>query len=297
VGYDDRVRLPDGRLLGYLDEGDREGTPVLFFHGSPGSRLAAIDLVGRVVDRGGRIIAPDRPGMGLSEPTIGRSLASWADDVAELANALGLARFGLLAQSGGGPFALATAWALPNRVERVALLSSAGSFDIPGAMDGMSRAERMLWRMARWQPRLLRWMLARQRSSASKDPERFVASIIERSTGADRVAIEELDPERRVRYLVPPFLEALRQGAAGGVEDMRLLRAPWGFGVQHISVPVHLWHGEQDVATPLAMGGWLAAMIPGVEAHILAGEGHTSTILRYVDEALDVLLVDGRKEK
>jgi pimeloyl-ACP methyl ester carboxylesterase len=71
---------------------------------------------------------------------------------------------------------------------------------------------------------------------------------------------------------------------------MRLLRAPWGFGVQDIHVPVHLWHGEEDTATPMAMGGWLAAMLSGVEAHILPGEGHASTILHYGDAALDAVL-------
>jgi pimeloyl-ACP methyl ester carboxylesterase len=62
--------------------------------------------------------------------------------------------------------------------------------------------------------------------------------------------------------------------------------------VQSIEVPVYLWHGEADDATPRQMGGWLAAMIPGAEAHFLAGEGHTSTVLRYANEALDALLSD-----
>jgi len=75
---------------------------------------------------------------------------------------------------------------------------------------------------------------------------------------------------------------------------MRLLRAPWGFGVQDIQMPVHLWHGEEDtampMAMPMAMAGWLAAMIPDVDAHILPGEGHASTILRYGEAALDAVL-------
>ncbi|MGD8485719.1 MAG: alpha/beta hydrolase, partial [Chloroflexota bacterium] len=128
MGYDERFALSDGRLVWYLDEGDPVDVPVVFCHGSPSSRLAAIDHVERVVAHGGRIIAPDRPGLGRSDPETGRSLASWAGDVAELMNQLGLARFRVLAVSGGGPYALALAWALPDRVERVSLLSSPGSF-------------------------------------------------------------------------------------------------------------------------------------------------------------------------
>jgi len=290
VGYDERLTLPDGRLVWFLEEGDREGVPVVFCHGSPGSRLAAIDHVERVVARGGRLIAPDRPGLGRSDPEVGRSLASWAGDVAELMNQLSLARFRVLAVSGGGPYALALAWALPDRVESVALLSSPGSFDIPGAMDGMARSHRLTWLLARWQPRLLGWLLSRQRSALADDPERFTRAVVESMHGADREALEALDPAELKRFITAPLAEALAQGAAGAVEDLRSLRAPWGFGVQDIRVPVDIWHGELDDATPRQMGGWLAAMIPSGTAHFLPREGHTSTILRCADEAVEVLL-------
>jgi pimeloyl-ACP methyl ester carboxylesterase len=292
VGYDETIRLPDERLLSYLDEGDPEGTPLIFCHGSPSSRLAAVDLAPAVAERGGRLIAPDRPGLGRSEPEVGRSLASFAADVADLADALDLAGFRMLAVSGGGPYALATAWALPDRVERVALLSSPGSFDIPGAMDGMLWVERLKWLLARWQPRMLGWLLKQQLGATTKEPDTFTQRIVEGMRGEDRVALDALDPAQQRRFVADPLAEALRQDPVYGVEDMRVLRAPWGFGVQDIRVPVHLWHGTADNATPVAMGGWLAAMIPGVDAHILEGEGHVSTVLRYAEDALDVLLAD-----
>jgi pimeloyl-ACP methyl ester carboxylesterase len=290
VAYDQTFRLADGRILSYLDEGDDTATPIFFCHGSPGSRLAAIDLVASAVERGARLIAPDRPGLGRSDLEVGRSMAGWASDVAEMANALGLARFRMLGVSGGGPFALATAWSLPERVERVALLSSPGSFDIPGAMDGMARPQRVMWALARWQPPLLGLMLQRQFAPAQKDPERFTERLIKSTHGPDRTLLEGLDVDERRRFITTPLIEALHQGASGAVEDMRLLRAPWGFGVQDIRVPVHLWHGEEDTVIPVAMGGWLAAMIPDVEAHILPGEGHASTILHYGNAALDAVL-------
>ena len=292
MGYDERYELDDGRLVWYLDEGPDDGVPVVFCHGSPSSRLAAVDHVSRAVDRGGRIIAPDRPGLGRSDPERGRSLASWAADMAELLNARHVPRFRVLAVSGGGPYALALAWALPDRVERVALLSSPGSFDIPGAMDGMARAHRMAWLMARWSPRMLGWLLDRQAAALDQDPARFEQAIIDSMHGADREALTAMGVEERRRFISAPLVEALTNGTKGAVEDMRALRAPWGFGVQSIDVPVHLWHGEDDDATPSQMGGWLAAMIPGAQARFLPGEGHTSTILRYADEAFDVLLAD-----
>jgi pimeloyl-ACP methyl ester carboxylesterase len=211
MAYDETFRTADGRVLSYLDAGDPEGTPVIFCHGSPSSRLAATDLASAVAERGGRLIAIDRPGLGRSEPEVGRSLASYAADVAELANALGLARFRLLSVSGGGPYALATAWALPDRVERVALLSSPGSFDIPGAMDGMVWIQRLMWLLARWQPRMLRWLLRQQRDAAVKDPDQFTQRIVEGMRGADREAVEALDAGARRRFIADPLIEGLRQ--------------------------------------------------------------------------------------
>ena len=35
------LTLKDGRTLGYEEDGDAKGKPLLYFHGSPGSRVEA----------------------------------------------------------------------------------------------------------------------------------------------------------------------------------------------------------------------------------------------------------------
>ena len=57
-----------------------------------------------------------------------------------------------------------------------------------------------------------------------------------------------------------------------------------------VSAPVGLWHGELDEITPLAMGGWLGAMLPHVMVHIGPDDGHLGTIFGRRDTALDWLL-------
>ena len=113
---DEQVRLPDGRRLGFGDYGDPAGDPVLFFHGWPSSRYQGKLLHDLAAQRGLRVIAPDRPGVGLSDPLPGRGFASWPGDVAGLADALGIGRFKIYGISGGGPYTLATSAALPERV-------------------------------------------------------------------------------------------------------------------------------------------------------------------------------------
>ena len=110
------LRLSDGRALGYAQYGDPEGRPLFFSHGTPGSRtLAQLFDAGARRD-GVRLIAPERPGFGRSDFLPDRTFADWPDDVSELADALGFDRFAVAGSSGGGPYAAACAWKLPERL-------------------------------------------------------------------------------------------------------------------------------------------------------------------------------------
>jgi pimeloyl-ACP methyl ester carboxylesterase len=120
------IRLPDGRLLDYAEWGDPSGQPLIYCHSFPGSRAE-----GRLGDQpakhaGVRVIAPDRPGMGLSDFQPGRALVDWPDDVGHLADALGLERFAVLGISGGSPYAAVCAWRLPQRLTDVGIVSGIG---------------------------------------------------------------------------------------------------------------------------------------------------------------------------
>ena len=55
----------------------------------------------------------------------GRKLLDWAPLVSELADFLNLERFRVLGISGGAPYAYALAWAMPERVRVVAVVSGA----------------------------------------------------------------------------------------------------------------------------------------------------------------------------
>ena len=118
-----RLRLSDGRTLGYAQYGVPDGKPLFVFHGSPGSRLQVRAAHAPALARGIRIIAPDRPGLGLSTRLPGRQVADWPSDVRELADALNIARFAVIGVSGGGPYVAACAWGLPERITRAGIVS------------------------------------------------------------------------------------------------------------------------------------------------------------------------------
>jgi pimeloyl-ACP methyl ester carboxylesterase len=130
-------RLLDGRALGYAEYGVPDGAPVLYFHGFPGSRLEAALTEGPATALGARVIALDRPGYGLSDPQLGREIGHWPEDVGQLADHLGLERFAVLGTSGGGPYAMACAARLAERLTHVGLICSLSPLDRPGALTGM----------------------------------------------------------------------------------------------------------------------------------------------------------------
>jgi pimeloyl-ACP methyl ester carboxylesterase len=118
------VRLRDGRRLTYEALGSAGGFPVLYMHGAIGSprwRSPALDAA--VASLGMRYVVVNRPGFNGSDPRPGRTVADFATDVEDLADALAWERFSVIGVSAGAPFALACAWALPGRVAAAAAAS------------------------------------------------------------------------------------------------------------------------------------------------------------------------------
>ncbi len=126
IRQDGVLRLPDGRQLGYAEYGHPEGELILGFHGVPGTRLMYRPMAAEALRLGLRLVAPDRPGFGLSPPKAGRGLADWLDDVGQLVRHLDARRFSLIGISGGAPFAVATAAHFGERVAALGLIGPIG---------------------------------------------------------------------------------------------------------------------------------------------------------------------------
>lgn len=283
----ERQWLPAGRVLGYAEYGDPAGEPLFYFHGWPSSRYQGKLLDAAAAKNGLRVIAPDRPGFGLSDPLPGRSFASWPRDVAALADALGIERFRVQGVSGGGPYALATAWGLPERVLAAAIVCGAPPLAHPGDRAGLHWIYRTLIDLRRLRHtaagpliRLSRWMLARGR-------ERFPLNCLLHGIPArDRAALADPGCWESV---VRSYLEAVRGGPAELLAEGELYLAPWDFAPEEIRIPIAFWHGLDDRNLPCAAARNLAARVPGAEAHWVAGEGHYSLPLHFQHEVLDWL--------
>lgn len=278
------VTLADGRMLSYAEYGRPQGLPLVYCHGFPGSRLEAAPAAPLADRLGVRLIAPDRPGFGLSSPLPGRRFGDWQVDLAQLLQALKIDEFTLLGVSGGAPYALAAA-ALPG-VQQVGLICGLGPLDAAG-LRGMSPLGRWALRLARSAPWLATAGYRLLARTICRHSARFLGWMTAGVPAVDREVLAR--PEVRAAILAS-FRESVRQGGAAGAEELLLYARPWNLSLESCPVPVQLWHGELDATVPIACGRQLAARLPRCRARFLPDQGHYSLPLDYLEPILRALI-------
>lgn len=266
---DTTIRLHDGRQLGYAEYGDPTGKPVVFFQGTPSSRLLHPDEA-ITTELGARLIVIDRPGFGLSDFKPRRTLLDWPDDVLELMDALRIDRFAVVGVSGGGPYVAACARKIPQRLTAATMAGSGGPTDAPGALDGIARQRRMGYLAARYAPWLF-YAIVWLTHNPQRNLNRFFEKYTAESAAPDLAFIRQ--PEISA-MLKRNYAEATRHGVRGFVHEVMIESRPWGFGLAEIQLPVRIWHGDQDTSTPIGMARYVAQTLPNCCATYLPGEGH-----------------------
>jgi pimeloyl-ACP methyl ester carboxylesterase len=236
-----------------------------------------------------RVVCPDRPGVGRSDPHPGRTIPGYADDVGALADALGFERFAVLGYSGGAPYALACGARLPERVSAVGVMAGAGPLDRPGAREGYSKSDQMLLDLSLKRPLLARVVMFGFSNLARFAPSVALKSLTNELGEPDRRSLEEAARKRGAAEVMSFFVEAFRQGGGGVILEYRLYGMPWGFSAQGVSVPVHIWHGEEDLVVPMHHAEDLADRLPDASLHKLEDTGHFS-IQQHYGLMLDTLL-------
>lgn len=269
------VRLSDGRSLAYAELGDELGVPFIFMHGVPSSRIAAAMLHESARKSGVRLIAPDRPGYGLSDGQAGRRILDWPRDVAQLADILGLGRFGVIGISGAVPYLLACALSIPERVSQVAILSGLGPLHDSTALKGMHRQAASLYKLASRSPRLGRTWMKLLARTARQSPQFVYRQQMSYLPDVDR-SLFGYASMRDLR--LADLTEAFRNGSAGAEQEAVLHVTDWGFDLADVTAPVFLWQGLLDLQHPPAMGRFLAGALPNVRAVFAPDDGGFSFI-------------------
>ena len=271
------VRLGDGRAVCYAQYGSPNGAVVVNAHGGLACRLdvAAADHAARAA--GVRLISPDRPGIGGSDPHPGRTFVDWARDVAAVLDQLGVEHFSAMGWSMGGQYAAALAWSLPERVKRVAIIAGALPLTEPGVFAGLPAFDRVYTRLSQRASWLVKPCFAAMALAARGAPTLYGRLAAAQLGDADAEVRRNEGCDEFARMSA----EALRR-PAGVVEDYRAWMRPWGFTPEDIRVTVDVWGGQQDELVPHAWPSALAHRIPGATLHERPG-GHFLAHLYYPD--------------
>jgi pimeloyl-ACP methyl ester carboxylesterase len=282
------VTLNNGAVIAVSEYGDLRGTPVFFCHGWPSSRTMAELAHEAACALGVRIISPDRPGIRDSPFQLNRRLLDWPPLLNKIANHLGIERFRILAVSGGAPYAYASGWMTPERVEKIAVISGAPPLDELSDPGGLLPIHRRMLALRSKRPRLLRALFHLARPFvAMRMPIRLRPLLLKFLQPCDANVLRE---SRAFEVCFESARQAWRSSAIGVMTDAEIYAVPWGFPLEEVRVPIALWHGTKDRTFAARLAQEVARRLPDCEFHLVEGAGHYSLPIRYIHEILEDLI-------
>ena len=267
------VRTSAGRTLEALVDGAADGPLVVSLHGTPEGHGLTAAVVAAAHEQGVRLASFARPGYAGSTRLPGRTVADVVPDVLAVVDALGRERFAVMGSSGGGPHALACGALAADRCAAVGTLAGVGPWGAEGLdfLADMGEGNEIEFAAALAGEQELRRLLVPWRE----------AMVSGGPTGAYEAMESVLStPDRAVftgtaaAEVHAGFVQSMRKGVDGWVDDDLAFVRDWGFTPADVTVPVHLWQGEQDLMVPPAHGHWLAAALPSCVPHLLPDDGH-----------------------
>jgi pimeloyl-ACP methyl ester carboxylesterase len=262
------VSVGESREVAYATYGSRTGAPLVVFHGTPGSRLFGRLFDEAAHERDVRVVAIDRPGYGQSTPWTAFDPADVGEIVTPVLADLELTDAGLVAFSGGSPYALTLAAERPDVVRSVDIVAGATP---PSLATTTPRPMAVLAWLARHTPGVLDRLLRAQCWLA-----RHGSSSVVLSQYTDPETVPALDAER----VTADFQEGLTRDRVGAIAEFRRIGAEWPVPLAEIDVTVRLWHGTDDTNVPIDGAHRLAAHLPKGSLTVLEDADHLQTLLR-----------------
>lgn len=267
------VAVGRGRRIGFAEFGSAQGRAVFWLHGTPGARRQIPVEARAFAERMNvRLIGIDRPGIGSSTPYRYENVLAFTDDLRTVADTLGVDRMAIVGLSGGGPYTLASAYAMPDRVVAVGALGGVAPVVGPDAVDGG------LMKLGAFVAPLLEvggvpaGIVA---SSLIRLARPFASPIIDLygrvSPEGDRLLLAR--PEFKAMFL-DDLLNGSRKQMAAPFADIVVFAQDWGFRVSEVKTPVRWWHGDTDHIVPFEHGLHMVDLLPDAQFHHLPGESH-----------------------
>ncbi|KAK4225312.1 Alpha/Beta hydrolase protein [Podospora fimiseda] len=276
--------LSDSRTIAYsIYNPSITSKTAFYFHGTPSSHHEAFLLASAAKRYRVRIIAPSRPGFGGSEFNENGTILSYADDIKQLADGLGVKRFAVIAVSGGAPFGFGC-WKGISRNRIVGLAIVAGIYPVEG-MNWSSR--KVLLKVAGWWPGLVEWVIDRQVGGLEEDG---IEEMMKSGGSEEEKKMWEEASEEMKKSVIMSVREGVRYGGKGAAWELKLLGGNWGFELEEVRPgrkgEVVLWHGDRDENVPVGMARLGRERLGELsELRVVEGQGH-GTLTVYMAEEI-----------
>jgi pimeloyl-ACP methyl ester carboxylesterase len=281
---DGSLDVADGRTVGFATFGDQDGTPVVWCHGGPGSRLEPAWLHAEASGAGLRLVGIDRPGHGNSTPQPGRTIAGWVPDAMAVADHLGVTKFVAIGESTGGAYALALAALAPDRVLGVVACCAMTDMRHEEARRTMSPPHTH----AVWDAPNRDAAIAAAEEAHGVDGSKMLNGGMNEALAPSDLALFQ-DPVW-MREAMAAFPVMFVQGAVGYTDDRLADGGGWTtFDVNAIACPVTVLHGAADKICDVINAHHTAAIVPGARVSIFDDLGHFSIVTKAIPTIVELL--------
>jgi pimeloyl-ACP methyl ester carboxylesterase len=267
------IAVGEDRQIGFAEFGNPQGRAVFWLHGTPGARRQIPTEARSFAARNNiRLIGIDRPGIGSSTPHQYENVLGFTDDLRTIADTLGINRFAVIGLSGGGPYTLATAAAMPDRVVMAAVLGGvAPLIGEDGISSGLMELAKIVRPIIEVADTPIRWVAGSLMKVIAPFGSPALDLYARISPHGDRNLLSR--PEFKAMFL-DDLLNGSRKQLAAPFADIVVFARDWGFRLEDIKVPVRWWHGDADHIVPYAHGQHAVARIADAEMFTLPGESH-----------------------
>ena len=247
------IAVGEDRQIGFAEFGAPQGRAIFWLHGTPGARRQIPTEARVFAERENiRLIGIDRPGIGSSTPHQYPNVLAFAEDLRTIADTLGIDNMTIIGLSGGGPYTLACAAAMPDRVVAAGVLGgvapSSGPDAISGGVMALGSVVAPLLEIGGTPIRLAASTLIRLIRPVASPVLEVYARM---SPEADRLLLAR--PEFKAMFL-DDLLNGSRKQLAAPFADIVVFARDWGFRLDEVKVPVRWWHGDRDHIVPFAHG-------------------------------------------
>jgi pimeloyl-ACP methyl ester carboxylesterase len=253
----------------------------VYFHGAPGAPLEADVFRESATAHGLQVLCQDRFALDRSrgDEAYFQSLA--ADIVAHAqGKPVDVVGFSI-----GAFVSLQVCRLLRDQVRSLHLVSPAAPLEAGNFLDGM--AGKFVFQLARNAPFLFKLLSYWQAALARFAPALLYATLFASARAGDKVLAVNSDFRNRISAVL---VQCFRGGLTGYIGDVLAYVQPWNERLKEVTVPTHLWHGELDNWSPVAMSVYLSQALPKVESFTrLAGLSHYSCLYAAAPEICAML--------